>query len=489
MSDTNYKAITIIQNAQIVQKIADEAQRQEKAEMYIDYGIRNDCLPYIWKAVKQEHEKDSYVPKVKYRFTRASGIANWLISELFRTFDDGFEVVYPESVTKKQKEMIDQLLEDVQFKTVLKDIDRHVGCVSDLPVFPIVNPNKKQIKIKIKTPDLCSVVQDEFDPTEMDYFMYYKEPSTNTSISDNLYKAIIYDQDGVAYEIELDSNYSYSSEQIISMIDKKATIIDDSIEFGKMPVVMFRDYIPIDTFWTEKENKIIQFGFAVDKKLLHYETNFNTQCSTWVETDSAGGDAKFGQLLIVNLKSDKSSPNQATADYKTPDHKVKELLDALIEEIRQFAYQIGMSDDTISGKTATSGFHLFMSMQKIYKKSVDRRSFYENSMKQLIQILTIAAEKSGFQQYTGLKALNDKQTSQITFKWENKSYPKTPKEIEEEFTLQKANNMNSEVERIMKEENITDAEAIEKLEKRKEYLALTKPAVENPIQGEPQFNF
>lgn len=474
----NKKAENVIVNAQIVTRWTSDIQRREKAKLNKDY-YKNLCKEYLLDYVKDTYQTQK-TQEIASKYIDPTFVASWLIDSLYKTFETGFNINIPKyEKNETSKETFNQILSDIDFKNVLNQIDKFVGVNRDCHVSPIV-VDKNKIALDIITSEKASVTQKENYPLEIKEFFFFaqNEVDSPNQAQSNFNEIFMYDENGKLYKMPMLNVKSYHQDfDFISLPDKSQMVeVENQPNYNQIPVICFSDYVKDDSYWYDGENKIINSAFEIDKRNCELAYATAMQIPMKLGKNIVDGvDINAGHNAVTIIPPNNTFNNQEpTIEFLSPDNHIAELRNNIKEKILDLAISLGFSKDQITGVSATSGYQLMLSKQEIINRNIARRSFYEKSMKKLIQMITIAGNKAGYK----IIPLSDAEANEIKIEWNNFKYVQSDEEKSKELTMKLANKEISLIEYEMKENNLTEEEAIDVIKKRLEYIKLAQPTVD-----------
>jgi len=400
--DSNGKSFaSVIRDGQIIAKWQDEAQRMALAQFYLDY-YNNVCRSYIEDAIDGLLSETKDKNELK-KWIDCNYLVERFINEVSKVFDEDCEVIAlkqegdevvkdPDSQAK-----LDVILDDVQINVVLEQIDRFQNLMKDVHVIPKVNGN--EISLDIVTNERCWVEQDENDETQCKAF-YYLVDNKSDSPMDSARKDIVNIwemENGKAVKYEAELNINADGISIIENTKKELK----SVEYGTdFPVIHFRLYYPNGEYWYHGNNKIVEKAFIADlastDARMAEAYNIPQKVRKGVPE---GAETKIGRNLTENLTSDGIGDDQIQhkdIKYIHPGESLNDFLALKQDRIKDIGFGAGLSNNSIVGQSATSGYELALSMSKIYSINKRNRKYYLKPLKQLLKVLMIAARSAGY---------------------------------------------------------------------------------------------
>ena len=364
--------------------------------------------------------------------------------------------------SKSQQENLDLLLKQTKFYSILRDIQRLTELHFDLHVIPQVR--KKKMCIDFILSQDAFVEQDIDDPTQFTKFFYQVGIRENTVSKDEIIEYVYWDEDGKhKCEVTTEGTIDLDKVEDIPTIYDKDKII---------PIVVFRNYIPINTYWSPRTNFLVEKNIIIDLRLtgLNMLEDWNLPQKVRIGMDDTT-EGKQGLTFTEDVLRADDESQVGDVKYINPNAPVTDEKDLIEWRKQDVAVSNGLSADSLTGKTFTSGFELFLSKSEIIEKNKEERVYYLNPVKELITNMMIAAKQIGM-------AFPKK--PEISVNFGELIYTQSPEEKERTRAAKKANGTWSAVQSIMEDDpDLDEAAAIKKLAKITAWNKLNAPA--NPF--------
>jgi len=369
--------------------------------------------------------------------------------------------------SKVQQANFDLLLTQTNFYAILRDIQRYTELQFDFHVIPQVR--KKKVKIDFILSQDAFVEQDIDDPTEFTKFFYQVGIRENTVSADEIINYIMWDENGkhtceVTTEGKIDED---TCEPVETIWDSKK-INGKSI----IPIVAFRNYIPVNTYWSPRINYLVEKNIQIDLRVtgLNMLEDFNLPQKVRTGMDDTT-EGKVGLTFTEEILRGDNDESVGDVKYIRPDAPVEEEKNLIEWRKRDTAVGAGISADSLTGKTFTSGFELFLSKSEIIEKNKEERVYYLNPIKELLAYTMIAAEEVG---------MKFPKNPEISVNFGELIYTQSPEERERTRAAKKVNGTWSSIQSIMEDDpDLDEAAAIVKLAQITEWNKLNRPA--NPF--------
>ena len=458
----------IIKDGLLISKWNDDIQRREMSAMYLDYyrgSYREILRALIYDQVNFEGAK-----RLK-NFIESEGTCPSIINQIATVFDEKCEITPVNETSDEFMMEWQKMLDDVDIQVIFENVDRYVELLHDVPVLPLVIDGK--LKLKIITPDKCLVHQYEKDPTQMIRFFYLVDTLINTP--------------GMAQRVDVYACYDISDGYLryyTCQLTDEGRILDGTIEeqevpnYGRIPVVIFRNYLPDDCFWYKGNSQIVDKSIAIDMRrtdLAMAEAYHIPQLVARGISTENFKTLTLDRTSYINIPPNDMGVSDGDAKYITPDSGLKELLDVINARRKSLAFNHDISADTIDGVTSTSGYQLALSKWEIIKRSNRKRKYYNKPIKELIKLIIETLDYYQISNFTKVKDINI-DYGEVTF-------PQSEEEKARARQMKIQEGIWSPVQSLMQDNpDLTAEEAEERLLQIKKWNDLTKP--ENPFEKE-----
>jgi hypothetical protein len=448
-------------------KWQEDIARRQRALRNIDF-YTNNHKPYIEKEIKRRNPSDVVDSGNE---TSAQFLCKYIEQDnLTEVIIDGKSVLFEEAATismengtKKQQEAFKDISKCLDY--ILAQTEIEVNTNRDVAVIPFVTTvnGKKIVKLEIITSDMAFVKQSDKDPTQADEFYYEvgtKSNSPNVAEKITLYN--MWNSKGEKYRVEINSDG----------IEIERELIEKTINYGYMPVVMFRDYVPMQNFWKDAVNYTVEKNFQIDLLQTGVNVSQSQNIPTLVLKNYEGSDVKKGWKFVIGTKSD-GAGNEGDAKYispNAPNEEDQKLIDMRKEQV---AISNKLSPAIIKGGEFTSGYHLFLSKQDLLKYTETLKKYYTEPIKQLCKVICDT--------WSGLAKYNFPANPEFMIDYAEIKYPESPKEKAEVRLLKTQEGTWSPVQSLMEDNpELEEKEAIERIKKTAGWNKLMQPA--NPFE-------
>ena len=373
----------IIKYGQIRAKWNNDEQRRAIATVYLDY-YRDVYKDILYDLIDSQISDKVEAERLKM-FVETEGVTSWIINEIAIVFAEppiisGLnkkgDVIESESVVNGFNDFLD----DLNINVVLENIDKYVELLHDVAVIPIVTNNK--LSLKIITSEKCIINQDEDDPTKMTQFLY-QIGILEDSIGNNSVEWYM------CYDMTSGSLEAYTCKLLeTGEIDYDTRVMVITPPYKDIPVIMFRNYLPDDSFWYKGNSSIVDKAISIDMRRTDLAMAEAYHIPHLVMTGGSKQSFKnlsLSRTAFYNIPNDN---NETTGDakYITPQDDLIKLRDLINDRRKVIARNKGLSSDTIDGVTATSGYQLALSKQDILNINKRKRKYYTNPINELIML-------------------------------------------------------------------------------------------------------
>jgi len=445
--------MNVVEQKKLTAKWNSDIARRFEVSRRINY-YENNQKSYLEKALKKAYPNSAkdMVNKFEYLYPLTK-----------RIFDD-ISILFAEPVVVSQKndtlkETFEDIIEGAKFNPIMNKTNLLVNLTDKVGVIPVWRNEK--VELDIITADNCFVVQEDDDPTQIKELFYQV--------------GVLTDSPGKLDTIKTYTRWTKETQSIVDVDNSSGNIKNerDDVEnkFGKIPVVWFENDIPVNTFWYEKRNHIVDTNEIVNLELTNFRYILAFQAfSTLVEIgNSDTSDKPFGASFSLRLPFDPANPqSKPDAKYITPDPKLAEIWKVIMEIIIGSAQSVGVSAEAYrrENSTVNSGYQLKLSKSDILKKTKADRPFYRASIKELVENMTTL--------YTQNNESKTFDKIEVKVDFGEVVFEENPKEKEDVRAMKLANGTANEIDFIIEDNPDLDrAEAIkfynDRQDERKQY--------------------
>jgi len=398
----------IIQNGQVIAKWRNDMERRLLAEMYLDFyrGIYRDYLNEMIKGMMSPQDA-----KELCKFIESEGATSRLINDISLIFAEDSDIKIEGS--DKTQEAFDEILEAIDIHILLENLNKYVELLRDVAVVPFLTGKPEApVKLRIVTPEKCFVEQDDNDPTEFIRFYYQVGVKENTAARSRIDLYDCWEVPGIS---GYDGNTASYARKFNCEVNSNGKVIQDSVKyyedapkFEQMPVTMFRDYLPDDSVWYKGGSFIVDKSIAIDLRrtdLAMAEAYNIPQLVTIGMEAENHKELKKGRSLFLNIPPSMNG-DLGDAKYVNPEEALKELKDLIHDRYEKLAMAKGISKANITGDSATSGYQLALSMQRILDINRRKRKYYTKPIKKMLKLVLFLYKEIGVYNISGDITIN-----------------------------------------------------------------------------------
>ena len=447
--------------AKKLMKWRDDFERRKEISRAIDF-YENKHKKYIEEII--DNRIDKREAEILKKYFEYENLTDSLIRDMSLIFREPPDITDDEKV----KDLLDQIL----YLAVMRDVNKLVNLTRDVGVLPQIRDD--QIELDIITADNMFVEQEDDDPTKAKAIYYQVGVLTNTPI--------------VADRIDI-YHYWTKEGKFKCYVNSEGYIEEDSIEQleapdydGEIPIIMFRNYKPIDKFFSTKRNAIVDKNEQIDLRLtalnMLEDYNLPQRVNVGVPPEQ---EMKAGLTFSMDIPSNSMGEVKGDSKFINPQAPVMDEWTLIENRMIRVARSLGLSADTIKGAEYTSGFHYALSKQEIIQKNKEEREYYRKSMTDLIRIILMTAnELPGY-------SFNPKMEIKIDFG--EVRFVEDPEARERVRALQMSNGTMSRVDFVMDDNpDLSRDDAIEKIkeidEENRQYGSTFGDRVEKEFEEE-----
>jgi len=415
---------------------ADVARREAVAE-WIDY-YNNNQEYYLKKALRENYPKSA---ADMYKYIMTYPLTQRIIDDISMLFKNGVEVTLDK---EKLNEILQEILENIQFQPVLDTVNALVNLTHKVGVIP---QWRDGLELDIITPDKCFVVQNDDNPTKIDE-LYYQV-------------GIVVDSPGKSERVDEYVRWTPETQSVVEVKDGRIANERDIIEnrFKEIPVTFFTNCLNVDSFWHDKGQPIVHSNKIVNQELTNYRLMIAYQAfSTLVAVGlSEESNIPFGPQFSLKLPFDPSDQKTPDAKYITPNPALEKVWNVINDIILHTAQSVGLSAESFQRQASSfsSGYQLKLSKQDVVNKTIQDRQYYRIAIKDLIENIC------KLYTWEGDKTFPDK--LEISVDFGEIEFETSPKEREELRAMQLNNGTASVIDFIMEDNpDLTREQAVER---------------------------
>ena len=375
----------MIAQRQQLAKWRDDQERRRRTQMYLDFyhnRVRHHLLPLLQEMVDGEEARElaRYLEhdNITQRMVEAISLvfAEPVRVRVRRRGEDGFE----EDDALQQR--LDRLLSEARFGLVLKEVERLSKLLFDVAVLPQARGGK--LELDIITGEKAFVEQSPQNPTRAARFYYQVDPLQNTPQSARVDIYHVWTGEG-KFACTVDASGNPHDVEPLPHIDYQ----------GRLPVVMFRSYLPVDSFWRDAESAIVQKNIAIDMRRtdLAMAEAYNIPQLLTIGAP-ADQELKKGRTFKIDIPRNELGEAVGEARYLKPGESLHEQNELIRERIEQLGLSLGLSRSVITGQSASSGYELALAKHEILERNRADREYYRASVAELVRVMMQTASQA-----------------------------------------------------------------------------------------------
>ena len=383
--------MSLIRESQTRAKWNDDMERRSRMQKYLDY-YRDDCREYIRTEIQNLVNLQESNELCKY--IEHDNITSRMIDSISMIFKERVNISLKCRSGKSAEEnqiRLNKLLSDLNFHVTMKEVEKLSKLVFDIAVIPQIRNNR--IELDIITPEKAFVKQNSEDPTKADAFFYQTGILTNTASPNPVHEYHFWTQDGKFSCLIDDLGTPFNIKQLLEWNHPDI-----------FPVIMFRNYHPVDSFWYDGLNPIVEKNIIIDLKRTDMSMaeayNIPQRINRGVPEEQ---EIKLGRTFAMNIPVPENEQPLGDAKYIRPDENLSELDQCILNRIEQLGLSLGLSKSIITGQSATSGYELALSKYEIVERNKSERDYYANSLKDLIKLILAMAGECNGDDYSGVE--------------------------------------------------------------------------------------
>lgn len=366
-------------NAKQTAKWRQDLIRRIEAERSIDfYENRHD--EYLRDLVDRRVDQleADYIKK----YLDFENLTERLINDMSILFRESPQITIVDA-SEQVQEKFNELKTELMIDATLRDVNKLVNLLSDVGVLPQIRNG--EIALDIITPDVSFVEQLPDDPTKAAKHFYQVGISENSVYGDRIDVYHYWTIDGNKYSctVNMQSGTIANEEQL------------PAPAYKEQPIVMFRNYIPRQRFYSDKKNAIVETNLQIDydKTRLNIMRDYNLPQRIMLGM-AENEDKKIGITFETHMPWQETATGLQHGDVKyiKPDFNVKEEQEMIIDSETNLATSFGLSSSSIKGGEFTSGYHLALSKAEILARNKEERPYYAKAIKDLFRIIFKACQ-------------------------------------------------------------------------------------------------
>lgn len=430
--------MSIIEDGKITAKWSDDRDRRERVQMWIDF-YHNDHSQYVSSLIDKiytgETEKSEMRKHIEY-----INLTESVINEISLIFEEPCSIEI--DGTEAQSRFFREMLDGMNILPALIEINKMTNLCYDWGVMPIWSANK--VKLMFISPADCFVIQDPYDPTEIEGLFYRINSFANTPFTAETASRYVY------WDVE--AQYVSDIDMFSGAVYKNSVTYKQKNIFGEIPVVFFSNYIKQKSFWWEGGNYIVDKNLWIDVKLTSFNLGEDSSVPTLITRGYPEDEDRQqlkGWTSWINLETGEGTD----AEYLSYEIN-KSLWDYIKERIDQVFNAYYIYPDKI--RQSNSGYQIKLVKQGIIKENIKQRVFYTPKIKKLIKLCIALWNANN-------PAKRIPENSKISINYGEVKFEITPIERNRNFMERRQLGLESRIDQIMIDDpDLTRDEAIKR---------------------------
>lgn len=372
--------LELIQQSIMRARLAGNTERKNECVKRLDY-YKGDQLDHLDNVLREQFKHPEKL-KLQKQFSNITRRIINEVSVVYKRAPQRRLMVKGKPVEGEPTERFQKLYENACADVVLKKVNRYTNLLQTVGVQ--VCWRNDRVELDILTPDILNVVQNPQDPTAASAVII-EQAFADTVMLDSPGNPYGATKLFIAWTPEQHQVFDQSGVQREDLANA-----DGRNPYGIMPFVWFRAERPDGFFWNEGGADLIVAQEAVNVKLTYLNQlikmqSFSIAVFTGNPPEGVTVDPTNYVVLPLPDAADKGQP-----DFKfvTPDPKIKEVLEALAEDVRRIAddWGLSMSNFTLSG-SPSSGLSLKLQNVRLIERREDDLPLYNDYEKQLFNVM------------------------------------------------------------------------------------------------------
>lgn len=312
-----------------------------------------------------------------YKFLRKFPITQRIIDDMSILFKNGFTYSY--NGTDAQKDLLNNYINTSNLQQMMIIINRLVNLTYDVGIIPRYYATDDKIIFEVLTPDKCVVQQEQNFPTQIKQLRYLQSTYTDSLNTRQINKMTRITSQTIS-DIQIDST---------GRIIKQDNIQQNP--YGYIPVSWFNSEMNYDTFWTQKENPIIEMHiyYCIAKTYQAISLAYQAVSTLVTKGIPVNTTIPFGPMYWLDLpKSNGTSVQQSDAKYINPDTDFDSLFKSADYIQSQVAQYANMSLQAYrKASQFSSGYAMQISKSALFDYNKLQIPMFSNAISKLFKII------------------------------------------------------------------------------------------------------
>lgn len=443
---------------------ANEAIKLEYAKR-IDYykGRHIELLKGLFRAQYKDYEQLilqlQYMNITKQVIDKISIIYNGSVKRELVKDDDG-------EVPEDQIKLWDFLQKKMKYDNVMRTNNCFVNLLGTTLVRPYISQVNNCLKLDIMTPDLFDVVPVLNDPTAALAVIYARRNDDDYlmgfDIFERAYQYFYYWDKDVFRIFTIDGN-------ILPMSNNEENVNP----YGILPFQKFYSEVETEGFYVDGGYELINAQENINIKLTELNTLIRMQCFSQpvIKGNLGHGDVVLSPTKPLVIPLGARDESQPDFSFVTPSPNINSILDEIRAEVERIAqtYGLSMNDFKLEG-SPSSGVALKLQNKHLDDRRQLEKPFYEANEEELFEkIKAVWNYECKFIDDSPFKNKQFDDNIHLKVEIGEPIYDEDPQQLRDSLEWELGQKLITPVMAAMKLYNITEQEAIDQLDKVRQY--------------------
>lgn len=373
---------------------ASSTLRRENIQIRMDY-YKGTQLPHLEAALKKQFK---YPDRLRLQYEYVN-ITEMIINELASIYVEESRRKL-ENSTKQDDDIFAEIIETSEIDSVLKTVNQYTKLSKTVAVRPVFRYGKMQYDIY--TPNIFDIIQDPLNPTKAEAIIYTTptndtDPTIpnffgNTRTSETYFDVM--NSTGQLYfywdsKSHIVFTYDIKKQQLITKVMEQEKNQGNVNPYGEIPFVFFRDRMPVDEFFIEGGDDLINANLMLNVKLT--ELNYLTKMQSFSQPVAKGAPAGLSfnadPSTLITLPADDENRKGIDFKFVSPDAKIEAMHSDIENRLRRIAirYKLPAESFSVSGNKS-SGFSIEMQNVQLSRAIKGDKPLYRSYEKQLFEM-------------------------------------------------------------------------------------------------------
>ncbi len=369
-------------------------------------------------------------------------------------------------VAEDQVKLWDFIQRKMKYDNVMRTNNCYVNLLGTTLIRPYISKASNCLKLDIMTPDLFDVVPILDDPTEAMAVIYARRNDDDYLMGFDIfaraYQYFYYWDKDIFRIFTIDGN-------ILSMTGNE----ENENPYGILPFQKFTNEVETEGFYIDGGYELINAQENINIKLTELNTLIRMQCFSQPVIKGNFGKGAIvlspTKPLVIPLgQADETPPDFS---FVTPSPNITSILDEIKAEVERIAqtYGLSMNDFKLEG-SPSSGVALKLQNKHLDDRRQLEKSFYEANESELFEkIKAVWNYECQFIEDSPFKNKTFDDTTHLKVEIGEPVYDEDPQQLRDSLEWELEKGLITPVMMAMKLYNLTEQEAIDQIEKVKQY--------------------